>query len=78
LIIHPRSNGPGLPSLFDRRQQEQSALIAMADSGEGAQARAMGHEARQSFYLCNLEEEGVSFYSLSVKKMIHGGLVVVA
>jgi hypothetical protein len=50
----------------------------MADSGEGTQARAMGHEARQSFYLCNLEEEGVSFYSLSVKKMIHGGLVVVA
>jgi hypothetical protein len=67
-----------VPSLFGRRQQEQSALIAMAANGEGAQARTMGHGARQSFYLHDLEEQGVSFYSLSVKKMIHRGLVAVA
>jgi hypothetical protein len=50
----------------------------MAAGGEGAQARTMGHEARQSFYLCNLEEKGVSFYSLLAKQMIHRGLAVVA
>jgi hypothetical protein len=51
-----RSNGSGLPSLFGRRQEEQSALIAMVVGGEGAQARTAGHGARQSFYLRDLEE----------------------
>jgi hypothetical protein len=75
MIIHLRSNGPGLSSLFSRRQRKQSALGAMAASDEGAQACAMGHGARQSFYLRDLEEQGASFYSLSAKPMIHGGLV---
>jgi hypothetical protein len=46
----------------------------MATSGEGAQARAMENGARQSLYLRDLDEQGVSFYELSVKQMIHGGL----
>jgi hypothetical protein len=77
-IVHARSNGSGLSPQFGRRQWEQSNLGAMVAGGEGAQARAMGHRARQSFYLCDLEEQGVSFYSLSVKKMIHGGVVAAA
>jgi hypothetical protein len=68
----------GMSSLFSRRQREQSALGAMAAGGEGAQARAMGHGARQNFYLRDLEDQGVSFYSLSTKQMIHGGLAAVA
>jgi hypothetical protein len=43
MIVHPRSNGTGLSSLFDRHQREQSALGTMAAGGEGAQACAMGH-----------------------------------
>jgi hypothetical protein len=43
MIVHPRSSGPGLTSLFDRHQQEQITLGAMAGGGEGAQACAMGH-----------------------------------
>jgi hypothetical protein len=78
MIVHPRSNGPELSSLFSWRQWEQSALGAMATGGEGAQACAMGHGARESIFLSDLEEQGVSFYSLSVKQMIHGGLAAVA
>jgi hypothetical protein len=37
-----------------------------------------GAWARQSFYLRDLEEQGVSFYSLSVKQTIHGGLAAAA
>jgi hypothetical protein len=50
----------------------------MAAGGEGAEAHAMGHGARQSFYLRDLEEQGISFYSLSVKQTIHRGLAAVA
>jgi hypothetical protein len=50
----------------------------MATGGEGAQARTMGHGASQSFYLHDLEEQGVSFYSLLMKKMIHWGLAATA
>jgi hypothetical protein len=78
MIVHPRSNGPELSSLFSWCQREQSALGAMATSGEGAQACVMGHGARESIYLSDLEEQGVSFYSLLVKQMIHGGLAAVA
>jgi hypothetical protein len=55
---------------------EQSARDAMATSGGEDPARATGHGARQSFDLCDLEEQGVSFYSFSVKQTIHGGLAV--
>jgi hypothetical protein len=78
MIIHPRSNGPRLSSLFSQRQWEQSALGALAAGGKGAQACAMGHGARQSFSLRDLEEHGVSFYSLSATQTIHGGLAAVA
>jgi hypothetical protein len=50
----------------------------MVVGGEGAQARAMGHGARQSFYIRDLEEPGVSFYSLSVTQTIHRGLATTA
>jgi hypothetical protein len=78
LIVQPRSNDSGLSPLFGRRQWEQNVLGAMAAGGERAQACALGHGARQSFYLRDLEELGVSFYSLSVKQTIHGGLAVAA
>jgi hypothetical protein len=41
---------------------EQSAGDAMAARGGEAPARAIGYGARQSFYLRDLEEQGVSFY----------------
>jgi hypothetical protein len=50
----------------------------MAGGGEGAPACTTGHEARQSFYLHDLGEQGVSFYSLLAKQSIHGRLAVVA
>jgi hypothetical protein len=49
---------------------KQSSKDTMATSGGGALARAMEHRARQSCYLRDLEEQGVSFYSLSAKQMI--------
>jgi hypothetical protein len=57
---------------------KQSSGDAMASSGEEALAWAMGHKARQSFYLRDIEEQGVLIYSLLVKQTIHGGLAVAA
>jgi hypothetical protein len=51
---------------------------AMAADSEGAPACATGHGARQRSYLHDLGEQGVSFYSLLVKQMVHGGLAAVA
>jgi hypothetical protein len=57
---------------------KQSTGDAMVADGGGAPTHTMGHRARQSFYQCDLEEQGVSFYSLSVKQTIHGGLAAAA
>jgi hypothetical protein len=38
---------------------------------DGAQACATGHEARQGFFLCNLERERIPFYSLVAAKLVN-------
>jgi hypothetical protein len=50
----------------------------MATDNGSAQAQGMGHELKQGLFLRDLEERGVPFYSLSVEKMIHRRLAVVA
>jgi hypothetical protein len=49
----------------------------VAAGGGGAQPEVTEHETTLRFLLYDLEEQGVSFYSLSVEKMIHGGLAAV-
>jgi hypothetical protein len=50
---------------------------AMVASGGGDEPRAMECETTLRFLLHDLEEQGVSFYSLSAKQMIHVGLATV-
>jgi hypothetical protein len=50
----------------------------MAACGEGAQTRAMGHRARQGFFLRDLEIERDSFCKLTTKETVDGGRVTVA
>jgi hypothetical protein len=74
-IWHRRPGRLLLPWFSSSQEQSTSTMVV---SNGWAQARAMGHELKQGLFLHDLEENRVSFYSLSAEKKIHRRLAAAA